>query len=253
MGNSARTRQVETPLVTSAASVALAVLFATSCVSLGQGVRGSGDVKSETRSVSGFSLVSVTNQGDLEINISDEERLVVTAEANLLPHISTEVRGGKLIIGTTPRGVSLRPSKPIRYTLFVKSLEGVETSSSGDIHADRLEGPRLSVRTTSSGDIEIGAIRADELTVNLSSSGDVSISGGSVDVLHLSLSSSGDYEGEGLSSRMADVSISSSGDATVRVEESLVARLSSSGNLHYRGDPKVEAKSTSSGRLQRIR
>jgi len=236
------------------ALVALSVgTVATGCFTLGQTIRGSGDVMSETRSVSGLSVVAVTNQGDLEIKISDEEKLVVTAEANLLPHISSDVRGGKLVIGTVPRDISLRPRKPIRYTLFVRSLEGVETSSSGDIHADRLGASRFSVRTSSSGDIEIGTLQADELTVSLSSSGDVSISSGSVDVLHLSLSSSGDYDGEGLGSRVADVSISSSGDAAVDVKESLEARLSSSGNLRYRGDPKVDSRVTSSGDLRRMR
>ncbi len=233
--------------------VTLTVGFsATACVGFGQTIRGEGDVRSETRPVSGFNRVEVTNQGDLEIKISDDEKLVVTAEANLLPHISSDVRIGSLVIGTSPRGVSLRPTEPIRYTLYIKSLEGAQTSSSGDIHADLLESTRFSIRTTSSGDIQIGTLRADELTVALSSSGDVSIADGSVDLLHLSLSSSGDYDGEGLSSRAADVSISSSGNATVRVAERLDAKLSSSGNLRYLGDPQVHSRVTSSGDLRRV-
>ncbi len=228
----------------------IAGLFAaTACISLGQPIRGSGQVTSETRTVSGFTQVVVTNQGDLEIHIGEREELVIEAEANLLPHISSEVEDGKLILGTTPRGKWLRPTEPIRYHLTVRALEGVHTSSSGDIRADRLEAERFSVRSSSSGDIDIRELYANQLTVDLSSSGDVSIGAGEASSCDLTLSSSGDFEGDGVTCREAEARLSSSGDARIRVEGLLSARLSSSGNLYVEGNPRIDSRVTSSGRL----
>lgn len=232
-------------------ALAAAAVAASCTLSVGGGIRGSGDVTSETRSVSGFSVVAVTNQGDLDVEIGGDEKLVVTAEANLLPHITSQVRDGKLILGTA-RGVSLRPTKPIRYILTVRALEGLETSSSGDIKADRLEAERFSLRSSSSGDIDVGELSANELTASLSSSGDVSITGGQIDFLDLDLSSSGDYDAEEVGCRQASVRITSSGDASIRVEERLEATLTSSGNLYYRGDAQVDARTTSAGKVRRM-
>jgi hypothetical protein len=74
-----------------------------------------------------------------------------------------------------------------------------------------------------------------------------------VDRQNVQLSSSGDYRADSLVSREASVGLSSSGSATVRVSESLDARISSSGNVRYRGNPlKVASNTSSSGRVIRL-
>jgi hypothetical protein len=48
------------------------------------------------------------------------------------------------------------------------------------------------------------------------------------------------------------VRVSSSGSATIWVQQDLQANLSSSGDLYYRGDPKVDARTSSSGDVVRL-
>lgn len=216
----------------------------------GGGIRGSGDVEREEREISGVRGVSVENQGDLFIEIGDEEKLVIEAEDNLLEHIETRVRGGILRIGTRDSFGGLDNREPIRYYLTVPSvdaLESLEVGSAGDIEAPRLEAENFSIEVGSAGDVKIAELYADRLEVTISSAGDVRIDGGEVGEQDIRVSSAGDYKAADLKSRRADVRLSSAGDARIRVEEYVDARLTSSGDLVVYGDPEVRSRTSSSG------
>lgn len=131
------------------------------------------------------------------------------------------------------RGVRLRPSEPVRYTLTVRALKYVALSSSGNAHAP--------------------ALSADRFEVDISSSGNVTIPGGAGEEQDIRISSSGDYDGESARSGHATARLSSSGSVRLWVEESLDARPSSSGPLFHAGDLEVSDSRSLSGRLERIR
>jgi hypothetical protein len=211
-----------------------------------EGVRGSGNLVSEERQVSGIDLVSLETEGIMTIQIGDEERLTVEAEDNLLPYIITEVRSGRLLV-RTQNGVELDSTQPIRYLLTVKALEGLDISSSGDINSDALQAERFMIGVSSSGSLDIAGLNAESLRADISSSGDVKIAGGEVSELDLDVSSSGNFDAEDMAAGSAQVALSSSGDARLRVTDALNASISSSGNLYYHGDPELSVTTSSSG------
>lgn len=211
-------------------------------------VSGSGDVIQESRQVSGVHSVQVSNQGNLFIEIGNEEKLVVEAHENLMRYIRSDVQNGQLILETVPN-VNLKNSKPINYYLTVKSLDEIEVTSSGDVQAPSLLADDFHIRVSSSGDVSIADLVADQLEVNITSSGDVAIKGGQVGTQDIKISSSGNYSAENLESQQVGAKISSSGDSAVRVSDILDASISSSGNLYYYGDPSVNSKETSSGNV----
>jgi hypothetical protein len=237
-----------------------------------EGVRGSGDVVDEERPVSGITSVSVANQGDLYIELGEQEKLVIEAEDNLLEYIESDVRGGELVLKTS-RGVNIRNTKPIRYYLTVIALEEIAVFSSGDINAPEFEADRftidvnssgdvnvvgldvteLVIDVSSSGDVTVGELVADQLDVTISSSGNLTIREGDVEEQDISISSSGDYDARNVQGQRATVRISSSGDATIRVSDELEARLTSSGDLYYIGNPSVDARESSSGDVIQIK
>ncbi len=233
-------------------SLMVASSLACQAVSLG-GVnlgsnRGSGTVVEESRPVSGIVSVEVENQGNLIIQIGAEESLVIEAEDNLMDSITSDVRSGRLTLGTIS-GVNLRTTKPINYYLTVPGLQGLSVSSSGDIDAPALEAERFEIRVSSSGDIHIEELIADRLEVDITSSGDVTIDAGVVEDQDVRISSSGNYDASEMDSQQVKASLSSSGDAVVRVGQKLDATLSSSGNLYYIGNPQVAARESSSGEV----
>lgn len=215
-------------------------------------VRGSGKVVSEERAVSGFSQVSLANQGDLVIELGDQEKLVIEAEENLLQYIEAEVSGGTLQISTQGK-VNISATRPIRYFLTVTQLEGLEVRSSGSIEAPKLTVDRFTVEISSSGNIRIDSLEADQLRVEILSSGNLDISDGQIGDQTVRINSSGDYDAARVQSSSADVNINSSGNARLWVTDSLDVEVNSSGNLYYRGEPaRLSTQINSSGKVIKI-
>lgn len=214
-----------------------------------EAVRGSGKVVSEERTLSGFSQVSLANQGDLVIEFGDEEKLVIEAEENLLQYIESDVSGGKLQIGTR-NNVNIRPTRSIRYFLTVTQLEGLEVLSSGSITASNIVVDRFTAEIKSSGNMRIDSLDADQLRVEVLSSGNIDISDGQVEDQVIRINSSGDYDAARVQSISAEVDINSSGSARIWVTDSLDVEINSSGNLYYRGEPaRLFTRINSSGKV----
>ena len=214
-------------------------------------VRGSGNVVEETRSLSGVTGVNLATLGDLTIELGDTESLRIEAEDNLMEYIETDVRNGGLRIGTQ-EDVNLDPRRPVNYYLTVKGLDTIVISSSGDIQAPDLEAEGFSITIASSGDLEMGVLNADTLEVDISSSGNLEIKGGEVKTQNVTISSSGKHTARDLASAEAEVHLNSDGSATIWVQDNLDANLSSSGDLRYRGNPTLNATTTSSGDVIQI-
>ncbi len=73
--------------------------------------------------------------GDLTVAVGPVPSLSVEAEDNIQPYIHTSTQGGKLVIEVSNDGfpVILLPSRPIRYTLTVRSLRSVQSNGSGRV------------------------------------------------------------------------------------------------------------------------
>lgn len=238
---------------------------------LGETVHGSGEVTTEQRLVSDISSVNLATTGTLHIELGDGEELRIEAQENLLPYIETEMRGNQLRIGTKP-GVSMRKTEPINYYLTVIDLEAINLSSSGDANApaftrddfrisisssgdlniESLTVDQLNVDISSSGDMTLGMLVAERIDVDISSSGDFRILGGRVEEQRINLSSSGSYDAKAVPSSEASLDINSSGSATIQVSDILEAVLSSSGDVYYIGDPVLDVRTSSSGRVIQI-
>jgi len=211
-------------------------------------IQGSGKSASEDRPVQGISGVELTTFGDLTIQLGDQETLRIEADDNLLSYIETPVRSGVLII-QTKSGTNLRPVKPVRYTLTLKSLHTVAVSSSGNIDVPAIQTGKLTTRISSSGNIHFASLQADSLDVSISSSGNLEIDAGQVAQQNITITSSGEYSAGNVRSQSADVRISSNGNATLWVTDSLNADLTSSGDVEYYGRPAITQSMTSSGKV----
>lgn len=211
------------------------------------GVRGSGDVVSESREVAGFEHVVLRGSGSVVIDVTGTESLTIEAEDNLLEYLTTDVDGGVLELDTSR---SISPTEEITYTITAAVLESVTISGSGDITAVGVGGERLDADISGSGELHLPNVDVREILADLSGSGTIEISG-SADELRVSISGSGDFEGADLTAEAADVTVSGSGDAAVNVTERLDADVSGSGTIRYFGNPSVDATTSGSGDIER--
>lgn len=207
-----------------------AALLVAGCDEIGDafdGVRGSGNVITEQRAVSGFDEIVILGSGDVSVSVTGTESLTVEAEDNIMPLLTTEVGNGRLELGSKE---SFSATKGIRYTITVAALSGVEINGSGDIDATGID--------------------TQLFEVEISGSGDVTASGACAQ-LDVGISGSGRYDGEGLVAPVGIVSVSGSGKAIVNVTDDLDASVSGSGSIEYIGDPVLDASTSGSGNISR--
>jgi hypothetical protein len=190
-------------------------------------IRGSGRVVSESRDVGDFTAVELAGIGTLRIEQTGIESLVIEAEDNILPMLTSDVSSGTLHLGK--RGnTNIAPTKPIIYHLTVKDLNSIRISGSGEVVAPNLE--------------------VTMLTVDISGSGNATI-GGTADTQDIQISGSGRYMAEDLETKTVKATTSGSGDVVVRVRDTLDATISGSGSITYIGDPTVSEHITGSGTI----
>lgn len=191
---------------------------------------GSGSVASESRSVSGFSGVTLSGVGRLEIRHSGAESLTVRADDNLLPYLESEVRNGILFLGNDA-GINFRTDNEIVYELTVSELS------------------RLTLSGVTFADVR--GVDTDLLTVNVSGVSAARIRG-NADRQRVTVSGVSSYDASRLTSRRVDIDISGVSSARVRVSEQLSGSVAGLCSLEYIGNPTVNVTVDSGSTLKRV-
>ncbi len=196
------------------AAVLAAATLTTGCIVYGtSGVRGSGTIATEEREISEFETLVVKGAADVDVTIGENLSLSVEADDNLLPLITTDVRGSRLLVSS--RG-TYRTRHGVKIVLTTPSLSGVTVSGSGTVRIDGLSEGELDLSILGSGDI---------------------VAVGGIDSLDASVSGSGDIDVSRLIARDVKAAIMGSGDIDVHATEKLEATITGSGEITYRGDP----------------
>ena len=176
-------------------------------------VEGSGRIVQQNRAVGGFQRVETFGAEQVDVRLGERESLVISADDNVLPLLTTEVKDGKLKIAT--RG-SFRTRSPIRVQLTTPSLEAFSSYGSGTVH--------------------INGVNNSSLGLNIYGSGNMQATG-STRHLNVKIHGSGSARLAGLNSADARVAMFGSGDAIVRTNGELDAQIFGSGTVRYVGSP----------------
>jgi Putative auto-transporter adhesin, head GIN domain len=213
--------------------VLVALIVFTGCViNLGSsGVQGSGIIKTESRSVTGFSSINFKSEGKVTVQQTGKESITINAENNLLPLLETRVTDHILHLGTV-NNVDINPTKPIEFIMEVKSLESFNMTGVGSIEAKGIQGKQLTIALTGVGNMTIE---------------------GSADSLDLHLNGVGSYRGDRFKTKQATVNSDGIGSAVLNVSDQLDASVSGVGSVEYIGSPKVQKSGRGMGNIkQRI-
>jgi hypothetical protein len=206
---------------------------------MGPGERGSGNVITQTREVSGFDAVNVEYPAQVLIKQGNTESLKIEAEDNLLPNLKTQVENGTLeIFYKRENGKHVNPTKTVKITITVKDLTDVDFTSAGELMIEKFKTDNLDVSLSGAGNLNLEDIQVRALDVSLSGAGSMTASG-TADDLNLNISGFGDFKGAELHDKKAHVDISGAGSATVWVDDSLAAEVSGAGSVSYYGSPSV--------------
>jgi hypothetical protein len=178
-------------------------------------VTGSGELVTESRSVGGFTGVSVSSAGRLIVEQTGVESLEVTAEVNILPYIRSEVVGDVLRLGLAP-GTRVSRTQGVVYRLTVRDLTAIEASGASHVEAHGLQTPELACVFSGASSLDASGSAHAQVIV---------LSGASRAVV------------PGLRSRVVTATLSGASFAQLRASDSLVATASGGSTLEYYGNP----------------
>jgi len=211
------------------------------------------NLKTETRQVSGFDRVVLTDFGELTIQQGEVESLTIEASPELLEKIRSDVEGNTLTIGF--RSWLDRILSPfehhVRYTLQLKNLSALKITGAVQTRAGSLRAGELVIEVSGSSDLRIDQLTAEALNVTISGSGDFHIAG-KVQSQALRISGSARIEAPDLESQRTTIHISGSGHATLWVNESLDVRVSGAGTVEYKGAPSVNQTISGVGKVRQL-
>jgi Putative auto-transporter adhesin, head GIN domain len=176
-----------------------------------------GPIKTEERTVAAFSGIAVDAPAEVTFSPAAKPHVTVTAPADILTLIETDVQDGTLVIGL--RG-SVVLSSPILVAVGGPGLAAISLAGAGRVKAAGLSGPDLSIALSGSGVVAADG-KVGRIGIRLSGSGDVDVA----------------------AIRAADVSgaITGSGSISAFASESVEAELTGSGEFIVFGNPPQRA------------
>lgn len=184
-------------------------------------VKGSRNVTTENRDLSGFNSVDVGGVFQVDITAQKDFAVDIEADDNLIPLITTEVDGGVLKIGTQRR---ISPSSPVRVHIFAPNIENLEVSGAANVDLNGIDNSDLSVDSSGASKIKIAG-ETTKLTVDVSGATRV--------------------DAEDLTAADAAVDASGASRVSVNVSGSLRTDASGASKIVYSGDPSSVEKKTS--------
>ncbi len=230
------------------ASVVVATLFAlTAAPAAAERIKGSGTVKTETRSVSGFNAVAVDVPANVTLRQGTGEGVTLTTDDNIAPLVETVVENGVLKIRWARKNLSL-DFKRLEIVVDAKTIDAIAVRGSGQLRAPTLKAGALSIAVDGSGRMALDAVEAHSLKVAIHGDGELTAAG-HVDTLDVAIAGSGEIRAAKLESRRAQLALNGSAQATVWAKDDLTATIAGSGEISYYGNPRVTQTVAGSGRV----
>lgn len=194
-------------------------------------LEGDGVAATVERSLGAVEGIELEGPIDLDVTVGAPPSLVLHADANLLEHLETRERSGRLVIRFAP-GYSYRLRQPVRAEVSLPELSSVRIAGSSDVRLEELAGERLTLGITGSANV---------------------VARGRVGRLDVSIAGAGGVDADELVAEHASIAIAGSGDAALRVERRLDVSISGSGDVRFRGEAEVSVSIQGSGDVTRIR
>lgn len=216
-------------------------------------VRGSGNVISESREVSGFDEIRLNGAGRLVITQGDTEYLEIEAEDNILPELTSDVSGSTLVLGYQDKfwRKSVIPTKEILYTLTVTDLFAITFNGAADLEMAAFETSSLAITINGAGKVNIDDLMADSVSVTINGTGNVSLAGEVADQ-EINIDGAGNVRSGDLQTSRTLIEVNGLGNATVWATELLDVTINGGGTLNYYGNPSVTQDVNGTGDINNL-
>lgn len=212
-------------------------------------VKGTGDPQPEDRILPEFTSIELNCSANVVIREelpSEKNKVVVEAQADLLPLIITRVSGKALKIDIEG---CISTGKPITVYVYVNKLSEITSTGSGNVESDNIiNADQFEIHNNSSGNIQ-AKLTANHVEVHLDGSGTIVLEG-NTNLIEINNSGSGNCNAIELRSIEAEVNLNGSGAVSVFATKEMDLNLQGSGSIQYGGSPeKLNTKKDGSGEI----
>ncbi len=230
-------------------SVLAFMLVHIACQAQLMGIKGEGEVISQTITLEDLKGFNLAIAGDVILTQGNTQKIEMEGQKNILENIKHDVKNGVWGIAFNE---NVRESKHVTIRITLATLEQIGLIGSGEISStNTFSGLNiLDINIAGSGEVHL-SYQAQKSEVNLSGSGEAELSGTSKQ-FSIKLSGSGEVSAADLKTDNCEVHISGSGDASVHASNQLSSFISGSGDVEYSGSPSVNAKISGSGEVTKI-
>jgi hypothetical protein len=203
------------------------------------GVRGNGNVSTETRKVEGsFDEIKVSRGLDVYLTQGSTENITIEADENLHDIIMTKIENNILKIYANQ---NIPYSKSQKVLVTFQDISKITASSGSDVFSTNIiTADALELNTESGSDMHL-EVEANSIDCQTTSGSDLRLSG-TTETLYAMASSGGNIKAAKLKAIETTAKASSGADITVNTAKALTAKASSGGDIKYYGDPEQVEK-----------
>jgi hypothetical protein len=201
--------------------------------------RGNGNVITKEIEVSSFLRLQLVVNGNVELIQSDEEKVVIETDENLMDYFEV-VNSGKTLYITSGNKLWIPVFTKLTIRVYCRQLQSVYNASHGDVCCgNQLCCPEtFEIKVHAHGDTSLN-VKAPVVKLNCACHGDVSLKG-ECHELSVKNASHGDLDCKGMLSDITSLSNASHGDITLFSKEEISIKHAGHGDVLYYGDGKLK-------------
>jgi len=195
-------------------------------------VIGNKKIVFQERTIPIYSQIKVLGNADIVLTEGEVGQIKVETSKNVLPYVTTDVKGETLVVKLKHYGVSYVPKLKV-YVPIDEKFNKITIAGKGDVTLG-----------------EHFSIELQTLEVTIKGQGNVQLQG-KTEVLKVSVLGSGNFQGKELLTRKGTLSISGTGNIEASVSEEVQAKITGYGHIIIFGNPsKKDTDIKGSGKIQ---
>jgi hypothetical protein len=210
--------------------------------SVGEKVIGSGVVAKRFEEVpAGLDIIRL-NVGDSEVTVGGKPGVEIEADDNILPLISINPDGDRLIIDNQG---SYTTSNPIRIRVGISDLKRMELGGAASAKLGEWKRKDGELSIEGAARVTIDRIQLESLSAGMNGAAQLMLGQGTIGLLKLKANGSVRAGGGETAVKVATIEVDGASSADFAVSDELSASAHGASTIKYSGDPKMTQRSTS--------
>ena len=217
----------------------------------GKRIRGNGTIKTEMRSVTGYSSIDVSGAIDVYVKQDSAQSIKIETDENLMEYVVVREDGEVLKIYPKDNS-NLRPSGSIKVFVAGPNFRRFEASGACDYYSENKINNSESIAIDLSGSCDAKMeLNAPKITAGVTGAGKLTLKG-ETKQLNIDGTGSSDFKCFDLMAENVDIDITGAGDAEVYASVKLDVSVSGAGSVRYKGNASVSQRVSGSGSVKKV-